>query len=379
MTLDWHTADFPELRSGAPWVMEEMIHAQASLPEGIAALDAAHAAHELVSRARDAGGEIVVTGCGTSEHAAMAIAALLDDAVSDAVGETRPVRARQALDVAIDPPKRGLLIGISHDGGTHATMLALEAARAAGVATVAITARADSAVANAADLALVTPMLDRSWCHTVAYTSAILAGAAIAYADTGTSWSTLGQASIAAVLADNTAREAGRRLYPARRIVTAGMGIDLIAARELALKIEEGARIPATAHHLETLLHGHLAGCDAADTRIVLLGGDRSLGERHHRRFRLAASAAAAIGIPTTAIVAAELTAGLPKAVDVVTLPATEGTAFRCLGGALASAVCIQLATLGLVDAAGTNPDLIRREEALYRAAAAVADESADW
>jgi fructoselysine-6-P-deglycase FrlB-like protein len=368
MTLDRHTAAFPELRGGPPWVMEEMIHAQAALPERIADAEAAHAVHDLMSRLRDAGEEIVVTGCGTSEHAAMAIAALLNDAAADASGQRQPVRARQALDVALDRPTRGLVIAISHDGGTRATLLALEGARAAGAATAAITARADSAVASAADLVLVTPTLDRSWCHTVAYTSAILAGAAIAYADATTSWSTTSEATIAAGLADGRAREAGRRLYPARRVVTAGMGADLIAARELALKIEEGARIPATAHHLETLLHGHLAACEPTDTRIVLVASDRSLGDRHQRRLRLAAGA-----------VAQDLADGFPEHVDLVTLPATGSETFSCLAGILASAVGIQLMTLGLVDAARTNPDLIRREDAPYRAAAAVGDESAGW
>ena len=45
----------------------------------------------------------------------------------------------------------------------------------------------------------------------------------------------------------------------------------------------------------------------------------------------------------------------------------------------LAAAAGLQLLTLGLVDAAATNPDLIRREQAPYRAAAAIADGTPDW
>ena len=45
----------------------------------------------------------------------------------------------------------------------------------------------------------------------------------------------------------------------------------------------------------------------------------------------------------------------------------------------LATAVAVQWTTLGLVDAAGTNPDLIRREQAPWRAAAAVADDGQAW
>ena len=43
------------------------------------------------------------------------------------------------------------------------------------------------------------------------------------------------------------------------RLIVAGAGHDAITARELALKVSEGARQPATALELETVLHGHLA------------------------------------------------------------------------------------------------------------------------
>ena len=32
---DWYTSDYPELRDGPPWVMEEMILAQPNLVEAI--------------------------------------------------------------------------------------------------------------------------------------------------------------------------------------------------------------------------------------------------------------------------------------------------------------------------------------------------------
>jgi hypothetical protein len=49
------------------------------------------------------------------------------------------------------------------------------------------------------------------------------------------------------------------------------------------------------------------------------------------------------------------------------------------LSSLLQSAVAVQLMTLGLVELAGTNPDLIRREERAYREAALIGDSSADW
>ena len=316
-----------------------------------------------------------MAGCGTSEHAAMAITALLEDCPPPVPGRghgsrsisrsTRPVAASCSASPTTAGPAR--------------RCSRCRRRRRPAPTTAAVTARPDSSIAGAADVTLVTPLVDRSWCHTVAFSSAILAGAAIAYADRGTAWSRAATTSVAAALASGAARTAGRRLHPAGRIVTAGMGDDLIAARELALKIEEGAQIPATAHHLETLLHGHLAGCAASDTRLVLVAGDRRLGERHHRRLILAARAVAEIGIPTTAIVVEELAAQLPDRVDVVPLPPAPDATLGRLHGLLQTAIAVQLLALGVIDAAGTNPDLIRRDQAPYRAAAAVGDESPDW
>ncbi len=252
----WLTADYPELRDGPPWVMQEMIEAQRDCRPRSSTARREWATREAIRAAADGGEPIVVTGCGTSEHGAMAVAALIADALPDAW-----VESRQALDAAFTPRPGGVCIGISHDGGTRATLLALEAARAAGATIVAITAKPESAVAEAADHVVTTPMLDRSWCHTVAYTSAILAGVAIAGGQRRHElvWpKRSSRAGPAAALA-----EAAGGIHGGRRILTTGLGTDEISARELALKIEEGARIPATAHQLETLLHGHLAGCDA--------------------------------------------------------------------------------------------------------------------
>jgi glutamine---fructose-6-phosphate transaminase (isomerizing) len=379
LTLDWHTSDYPELRPHAPWVMEEMILAQGALPEGIDGLDAGRAIHHAAARALAAGDEIIVVGCGTSEHAAMAIAALLADGLAASRRDGRRIRSQQALDAALDPPSDGLVIGVSHDGGTRATRLALDHARRAGAVTAAITARPDSDVAHVADHVLTTPIHDQSWCHTVAYTSAILAGAAIAYAESGTAWSAAAGAALEAALADDAARTAGQGLHPAQRVLTVGMGTDLISARELALKIEEGARIAATAHHLETLLHGHLAACEPDSTRVVFFASDRRLGEPFLQRLALATQATAEVGLPTTVIARREILPLLPKTVHGIELVASNDDTHDLLAGLLTSAVALQWTALGLIDAAGTNPDLIRREQAPWRAAAAIADDGRAW
>jgi glutamine---fructose-6-phosphate transaminase (isomerizing) len=375
---DWLTDDFPELRDAPPWVMEEMIFAQSQLAAPILGADRTEVARlqDAVAVAAAAGEPVVVTGCGTSEHAALVVAELLTDSFRRA-GLTARAEARQALDAALDPRMGGARIAISHDGGTRASKLALEAARESGATTGLITACGDPSCASDADLVFVTPINDDSWCHTLAYVSAILAGArvsgisgdkAVSAAASAVEW-TLGR--------HGDLETAAAHLGRSGRIITAGLGIDQVNAGELALKIAEGARIPTTAYHLETLLHGHLAGCDADETSLVLLALDPRQGARRDRRLALVAKAAGIIGIPTVALAPRSLLATLPDDVQGVALEPLPGGPL--LTSLLQSAVAVQLLTLGLVGLAGTNPDLIRREERVYREAALIGDETPDW
>jgi glucosamine--fructose-6-phosphate aminotransferase (isomerizing) len=350
-SIAWHTDAYPELRSGPPWVTEQMIAAQPALaralldtpPEGVDAVAGA------VREAYDAGLSVTVVGCGTSEHGAMAIAALLDAALGG--GWPPAATPRQSLEAAERPQRGGICIGVSHDGGTRATTLALEAAAAGGARTALVTARPGGTASGPAELVLVTPVHDDSWCHTVGYTSPMLVGAALARE--------LGLDGIDAAGAEALLRDAldarpdAAPLAGSERVLCAGAGLDVITARELALKLAEGTRVSTAALQLETLLHGHLAGEDAG-TALVIVNTDTS--PRIARRAELAAAAVREIGMPVVEL-------GRP-APDPVT---------RLLSGAAA----LQGLTLGLVHARAVNPDLIRREEEPYRRAGEVAD--ADW
>jgi glutamine---fructose-6-phosphate transaminase (isomerizing) len=376
---DWLTDDFPELRDAPPWVMEEMIFAQPKLAAPILGADRPEVTRlqDAALEAAAAGSPVVVTGCGTSEHAATAVAQLLTDSFHRQGLTAARAEARQALDAALDPRAGGICIAISHDGGTRATNLALEAARKSGAKTGLITACADPACASVADLAFLTPVHDDSWCHTLAYTSAILAGARISgvAGDEAVGAATSVIESTLDRRADLEA--AAAHLGRSGRIVAAGLGIDQGNAGELALKIAEGARIPTTAYHLETLLHGHLAGCDADSTSLVLLALDPRLGSRRDRRLALVAQAVGTIGIPTVVLGPRSVLTTLPSGVHGVALEPLP--AEPLLTALLQSAVAVQLLTLGLVGLAGTNPDLIRREERAYREAALLGDATPDW
>jgi fructoselysine-6-P-deglycase FrlB-like protein len=284
----------------------------------------------------------------------MAIAELVSAALGG--GWPPPAIARQSLDAAEDPQRGGVCIGISHDGGTYATTLALEAAAARGATTALVTNVPDGSTAGPAELVLTTPVHDDSWCHTVAYVSSIVVGAALARE--------LGMADVdgaaaSELLSDAVAADAAP-LAGSERVLCVGAGVDYITARELALKLAEGARLQTAALHLETLLHGHLAGEDAG-TGVVFVSTARDAG-RIGRRADLAERAVAELGMPSIRI-------GPP-----VATPLAEPVA-RLLAGAAA----LQSVTLALVRARRVNPDLIRREEDPYRRAAAVAEGVGGW
>ena len=167
-TPAWHTESFPELRDAPPWVMAEMIEAEPDLLEEIAtAVDTSPLA-------------LLIRGAADRRCRLRHERARLAGGGGDAD------RGRHARDIAggvrgpLDPSRGGAVIGVSHEGGTAATVSAMEAARTAGAATALITARTDSSRHEAADAVLATPFIDRSWCHTVGYTSPIAAGLALA-------------------------------------------------------------------------------------------------------------------------------------------------------------------------------------------------------
>ena len=122
--------------------------------------------------------------------------------------------------------------------------------------------------------------------------------------------------------------------------------------------------MPTAALHLETLLHGHLAGEDAG-TAAVLVHTDATAA-RLERRAALASAAAGARSACRSSR-SCRTTGRLPTG---SALPLA-----RLLGGAAA----LQSLTLALVRARGVNPDLIRREEEPYRRAGELGDGGGDW
>jgi fructoselysine-6-P-deglycase FrlB-like protein len=379
----WAELPTPSTRSGPPFHMTDMIAAEPFLAERILdrladpADGAAGRVAGAIGQAASSGAPIVVTGCGTSEHAAQAVVEIVREGLRSGGLPSGPatILAAQAFELALDPPTGGLVIGISHEGGTTATIRALEAAAAAGARTAIITGSAGSPAALAVpeELVVATVEMDHGWCHTVGYLSPILAAAAIADELAGRSTDA---GLVRDLVASGAADEAGAAAMAAvlagcASIITVGSGADRPAARELALKIEEAAWLPTTMRDLETFLHGHLPAMDAT-TGLVLLLTDRDGRAARVARARQALAAAKAVGIRAAAIVARDVhgqldgdltPAGRLRVDEAKALPAP-------LAALLGTATPLQLLTERIARARGTNPDLIRRDDPVYRAAA---------
>ncbi|MFN2468327.1 MAG: SIS domain-containing protein [Gaiellaceae bacterium] len=255
-------------------------------------------------------GRVVLTGCGTSYHAAQT------------GGE-----ALQALDAVLNPPEADVLVCVSHEGNTPLT---LEAARAFDGPRWLVGGTAEGPIAALCDEVVVaTPGIEQSWCHTASYTCAVAALAALRCEDV--SW-----------LADavEEALSGGREPVSGHdRWLVAGAGRDWPTAQEAALKLREGAFVAAEAHHTEQLLHGHLAAVDES-VRALVLEGEGRAAER-----------------------AADAAAALRELGCDVTLVPTRHPAIDI--------VRFQLLTVDLAAARGVDPDRIRRDDGRWARARA--------
>ncbi|HVL52876.1 MAG TPA: SIS domain-containing protein [Vitreimonas sp.] len=375
----WAGSDQPSLRSGPPYHMTDMIAAEPHLARrllgSLAGSDSVAAAlAEAIRETLESGHAVTVTGCGTSEHGAQGVVEIL----REALGTGRdPILSEQAFELALDAPATGLVIGVSHEGGTAATNRALEAARQAGARTALITAGTGSPGAALADIVVATGEMDQSWCHTIGYVSPLLAAAAVGGHLTG-------QApppdTVASLMADAAADESGaeaiaRELAGSDHLLVIGSGADRVAGRELVLKVEEASWLPSAYRDLETFLHGHLPATDDRTGLVMVLTDRRSRAERAERaRQALAAArvlghrAAAILSASNDALVPADLTpAGRLVVPDSDELPAA-------VASLLGSATALQLLTERIARARGTNPDPIRRDDPRYRAAGEAAD-----
>ena len=378
----WDHAPTPSPRTGPPYHMTDMIAAEPAFARRLlgrlaAARGSASDLAEAIRATLAAGDPVIVTGCGTSEHGALAAAEILREAAVEVGFVDATVTAEQAFELSLAPPARGLVIGVSHEGATGATNAALGAARDAGRSTAVITVSRRSPAGALADIVIETEELDQGWCHTVGYLSPIVAAAAVGSHLSGRpADSEAVQTLVAAGARDESA--AGRmaaNLADATTLLVIASGADRPAGRELVLKVEEGAWLPSAYRDLETFLHGHLPAT-GRETGLILVLTDRVHRAERVARAKQALAAARVIGLRAAAIVSADVDRALDPALTPagrVVVPEAPGLP-PPVAALLGTASPLQLLTERLARARSTNPDPIRRDDPVYLAAAEAAE-----
>lgn len=250
------------------------------------AADADHLVGKIAASTR-----VFLIGIGTSYHAARIGEYLFQTAGMDA-------RAVHSFDFALYGPElssNDCVIGVSHRGTKRYTNQAMDRARQAGTATVLISGE-DGAPQDSADTVLRTVGQEPSSAHTVSYTTAVAALAALAVhtaqhrnvsavaSDTFLR-DNLPEAMAAGLAAEPQIQALARKHAGHRRIWLTGSGPSAVTAEETALKIKETSYLQAEGLSVEALIHGPFC-CVEPDDLFVLIapsgpGRDRTAELAH--------------------------------------------------------------------------------------------------
>lgn len=217
--------------------------------------DASARAAELL-----AGRRVLLAGTGTSWHAANHGAWMLRAAGVEAW-------AIQPMDAAVGgirPQPDDALILLSHTGEKQYSAELRDAARAAGVPTLAIGGIGQPGVD------LPTVERERSSAYTASHLGALLRLAQLATA-LGADLGPLD--AVPDAVADELARPSRGIAPPPRLLEYAGAGANAWTAAEGALKVRETARVATEGLMVEQLLHGPAVALDARDALVCLDGG----------------------------------------------------------------------------------------------------------
>ena len=265
---------FPDARSRHPFHMHSMIHAQPTfIEEAIRRVRAANFFDRL-----EGARHLVLTGCGTSFHAAQYGARILQRA-----SPSRIVEAIHAYDLADRPlPREKMtIVGVSHSGSTPTTNRALARAKRAGHRVVGLCGLPESKMHEiAGDVLLIGSTHDRSWANTMSYTTQLVSFASLAV-QCRPEWTDLDRhiSRIPHLLEVTLKTEARVRLVSRRygrqdRITFLGTQWDDITALEAALKIRETCGVSASGYHPEQFLHGPFLSLERGEPVVFLRSRD---------------------------------------------------------------------------------------------------------
>jgi glucosamine--fructose-6-phosphate aminotransferase (isomerizing) len=239
-----------------------------------------HATAEGLQRSR----RIWLVGTGTSHHAAILGAGMLQDAGRSAVAVSS---MRFVVWAPIVGPDDTIIV-ITHTGETAFALAARALATTAGLDVITITKRGTPFPHSVETCAAET-----SETYTVSYTTTLLVLAMIAK-ELGADSITDESIALVPGAVRNAIDAPGTESIqvPERDLVIAGAGPAAFTAREGALKLREGARVLAEGHDIEFLLHGSAVPLTPQDALLSLMTPEAD------GFVEAVAAAAAAEGIP---------------------------------------------------------------------------------
>jgi glucosamine--fructose-6-phosphate aminotransferase (isomerizing) len=221
-----------------------------------------HVAAESLQRAR----RIWLVGTGTSHHAAILGAGMLQDAGRAAT----PMSSMRFVDWAPIVAQEDVIIVITHTGETAYALAARALATTAGIHTITITKRGTSFPHS-----IETTAAETAETYTVSYTTALVILAMIAQ-ELGADSITDDALALVPAAVRSAVDDPGTEgiAAPERALVIAGAGPAAVTAAEGALKLREGARLLAEGYDVEYLLHGSAVPLDARDRILGLTSPD---------------------------------------------------------------------------------------------------------
>ena len=303
---------------------------------------------------------IYVVGIGTSWHAALVGASIMD-AGPEAF-------AWNSFEFCVSPPRvtaDDAVIVISHRGTKRSSYDALDVANSLGAYTVAVTSTEPGPRILAADDGIRTVDQEKSAAFTISYTTALTVlallnlGMAGRLDDPANGLGAFPQ-QVADILAkEEEVRHVVAKHHVRRRFISAGWGANRANAYEVALKIKETSRADCEGFQTEQLLHGPFCSVDS-DCLLTLIA---PAGEDRGRSVDLA-QAARELGTPVWALTN-RADAALANA-GTITFPLPDCPAYLM---PIASVVPLQLFTYHLALARGTHPDLFQQDDPLQAAA----------
>jgi glucosamine--fructose-6-phosphate aminotransferase (isomerizing) len=217
-------------------------------------------------------GSVMIAARGSSDNAARYAQYLLGERLGLPVALAAP--SLESLHGAGAVPGRAgdVVLGISQSGRSPDVVGVLDAARAAGTATVAITNDAGSPLARAAELVVELGVgEERSVAATKTYTGslAVLAALVAELRDDDADRAAVRRLPAVVAEAVDAAFAAGG-FAAAAHVVAVGRGYNLATAMEIALKVRELSGIVAEGFSSADLMHGPIAAV-GPETLAVLV------------------------------------------------------------------------------------------------------------